>query len=148
MKFKTTPISDIYGTPLLDSRGRTVKRPMLEVELLDKSGSKISGDSLGLIDSGADTTMLNMQYAPVLGIELTKAKEKSVRGIGPGVVPTKVSTARFRFTKLQEEIELPVWFVDSPNVDILLGREVFFETYRIRFEIDHDTFEITKSRRA
>lgn len=145
MKFKTTVASDVFGTPVTDSRGRMVKRPIVELGLLDQSGSKVI-DGLGLIDSGADTTMLNIQYAQALGIDLKGARERNVRGVGPGQVSTKVSSVRFRLTKLQEEIEVPVWFVDSDNVDILLGREVFFETYRIKFEIDHDTFEITKPR--
>lgn len=36
-----------------------VKRPMLELELVDKNGLKTN--AIGLIDSGADTTMLNIQ---------------------------------------------------------------------------------------
>lgn len=147
MKFKSTPISNIYGIPVTDSRGKMVKRPMLELELLDKDGKKLFG-SLGLIDSGADTTMLNMQYALALGVDFANVSDKKVRGIGPGEVRTKPGMVKFRVTKLSEVIELPVWFIDSPNVDILLGREVFFEIFRVKFEMDHDTFEVIKSHRA
>ncbi len=146
MKFKTTVASDVYGIPLTDSRGKMVKRPLLEVALVDVSGDSVF-EGVALIDSGADTTMLNIQYAPILGIDLTNAKNKNVRGIGSGSVPTKESSARFKFTRLGDEVELPVWFVDSGNVNILLGREVFFEQYRIKFEIDHDTFEVTKAKK-
>ncbi|KKT14841.1 MAG: hypothetical protein UV94_C0006G0005 [Parcubacteria group bacterium GW2011_GWC1_43_30] len=45
------------------------------------------------------------------------------------------------------EIEVPAWYVDSNNVDILLGQEAFFEMFKIKFEKDHDTFEVTPVRK-
>ena len=138
MKFKyfTT-----YG--VLDCRGKTVKRPMLELELLDLKGNKVF-DSLALVDSGADTTMVNIQYATALGVDLSKANNREVVGIGNSKVPVKVGTFSFRIKRMGDEVKVPTWFVDSPNVNILLGQEVFFENYRIKFEKDHDTFEVTK----
>jgi hypothetical protein len=41
------------------------------------------------------------------------------------------------------DVEVPAWFVDSENVNILLGQEVFFEMFKIKFEKDHDVFELT-----
>ena len=120
-----------------------VKRPMLELELLDFKGNKVF-DSLALVDSGADTTMVNAQYAVALGVDLSKAKDREVMGIGDGKVPVKVGTFSFRIKRIGDEVKVPAWFVDSPNVNILLGQEVFFENYRIKFEKDHDTFEVTK----
>jgi hypothetical protein len=35
----------------------------------------------------------------------------------------------------------------GPSVNILLGQEDFFERYRIKFEKDHDVFEVTISRK-
>lgn len=37
---------------------------------------------------------------------------------------------------------IPVGFIDSQSVDILLGQEGFFDEFRIKFEKDHDTFEV------
>jgi len=39
-------------------------------------------------------------------------------------------------------VEIPICFVESPTVSLLLGQEGFFDKYRIKFEKDHDTFEI------
>jgi hypothetical protein len=52
----------------------------------------------------------------------------------------------FHFTikEMGKVMEVPAWFVDSENVNILLGREVFFDKFRIRFEQDHDTFELVE----
>jgi hypothetical protein len=41
---------------------------------------------------------------------------------------------------------LPVAFTDSPAVDVLLGQEVFFNAYHIRFLKDDNLFEILPSR--
>ena len=38
---------------------------------------------------------------------------------------------------------IPVRFTESPSVDILLGQEDFFECFRIKFEKDHDIFELS-----
>ena len=138
MKFKYFTTSGV-----VDCRGKMVKRPMLELELLDFKGNKVF-DSLALVDSGADTTMVNAQYAVALGVDLSKAKDREVMGIGDGKVPVKVGTFSFRIKRIGDEVKVPAWFVDSPNVNILLGQEVFFENYRIKFEKDHDTFEVTK----
>jgi len=43
------------------------------------------------------------------------------------------------------EIEVAARYIDSPHVDILLGQEDFFDKFRIKFEKDHDAFEITKA---
>ena len=51
MKFKTTPVTDIYGRFVTDIRGKAVKRPMVEVGLIDVHGKKVH-DGLALIDSG------------------------------------------------------------------------------------------------
>jgi len=36
-----------------------------------------------------------------------------------------------------------VAFTESPSVDILLGQENIFECVRIKFEKDHDIFELS-----
>ena len=58
----------------------------------------------------------------------------------------KPSKVTFRLTKLKEEIELPVLFIDSQNVNVLLGREVFFREFKIRFNIAKDFFYLEKPR--
>ena len=47
-----------------------------------------------------------------------------------------------RIEQQAEPFTAPVVFVDT-DVPVLLGREAFFDRYRIKFEQDHDTFEIT-----
>ncbi len=137
MKFQYWTVSGVT-----DSRGKMVKRPIIELELTGRDGKK--NNFTGLIDSGADTTMLNIQYADFLGKKLDDKNTRNIMGVANGTVPVYVSTFKFRIKAMGEEIEVPAWFVDSSNVDILLGQEVFFETFRVKFAKDHDTFELNK----
>ena len=138
MKFKYS------GTLALDSKGRMVKRPMLKLELTLKDGRKIY--PLGLIDSGADQTMVNIAYAKELGVDLNKAAPRQMNGIANNSVSTLLATFPLKSPELGEEVVVPACYVDSRNVDILIGQEGFFDTYRIKFEKDHDSFEITKKK--
>jgi hypothetical protein len=96
-----------------------------------------------VVDSGADTTTVNMEYAKVLGIKL--GEEGVILGIAPGKVKRRMGNLPFKIKNTNLKLDVPAWYVDSENVGILLGEEVFFDSFRIKFEKDHDTFEITPS---
>ena len=81
MKFKYSVASTNSGA-LTDSSGRIVKRPVLWLVLTGKSGEKINVPAV--IDSGADTTTLNIQYADFLGIQLDWDKQKKYHGYWKG----------------------------------------------------------------
>jgi hypothetical protein len=144
MKFKYSIASTKSGT-LTDSSGRIVKRPVLWLVLTGKNGDKI--DVPAVIDSGADTTTLNIQYADFLGIKLDTDKQRNIMGIGKGNVPVYQSNFSFKIKEMGNELEVPAWYVDSDNVNILLGQEAFFDAFKIKFEKDHDTFELTSSKK-
>lgn len=139
MKIKYTP----FFTS--DTKGRFTKRPMLKLELTLKDGRVIN--PLGLVDSGADQTMVNIAYAKELGIDLTNAPQRKMNGIKDGSVDTFIADFPIKPVGLGEEITVSACYVDSKNVDVLIGREGFFDAYRIKFEQDHDTFEIYTSNR-
>ena len=88
---------------------------------------------MGLIDSGADTTMMNIEYAKALGIDLEKADKKEFLGIGDTCVTTYVSSVVMKVRHFEIPITTPVAFTDSSSVDVLLGQEDFFECFRIKF---------------
>jgi hypothetical protein len=139
VKFRYTVASTPQGT-LLDSRGKMVKRPVLSLLLKGKTGE--SFESLAVIDSGADTTTLNMQYAEALGIPLDTHTKKEIIGVGNGKVPVYQGVFSFRIKEMGIDLDIPAWFVDSENVNILLGQEVFFDCFKVKFEKDHDVFEL------
>ena len=136
MKFKYLTTSGVF-----DTRGKAVKRPMLELELF--CGDK-KLNAFGHIDSGADTTTLNIQYAEALGIKIDNTKKREILGIGNGRVTAFVSNLQFKIKGSDLVVEVPAWFVDSENVNILLGQEVFFDRFKIKFEKEQGIFELVE----
>ena len=109
-------------------------------------GNKRTKKMLALIDSGADVSMLNLGVAKMLDIDLSKAERGTTIGI-TGVQETYIATVEIKVEGQVGKRKIPVRFIDSEYVDMLLGQEGFFDAYRIKFEKDHDTFEITPSRK-
>jgi len=72
---------------------------------------------------------------------LEKVQKDTVLGI-LGKTEVFVIDVEIQIKHLEGKIKIPVSFIDSPNVGILLGEEEFFDTHRIKFEKDHNTFEI------
>lgn len=131
------------GESPLNTQRKTIKRPVVMVEFFGKKGSK---KLLALVDSGADISLLNIGVAELLGIDLSKAVRGRTIGISGGQ-ETWLSTIEIQVENQEERITIPVQFIDSPHVDALLGQEGFFDHYRIKFEKDHDTFEITPAKK-
>jgi hypothetical protein len=52
-----------------------------------------------------------------------------------------ISDLTFRIAQQADAFDAPVIFIDT-DVPVLLGREGFFDHYRVKFEQDHDMFEI------
>ena len=101
---------------------------------------------IGLIDSGADTSLMNSRYAELLGIALDDLPSKQFIGIGGVPVTTRCGEVVISVRHLGGTLHLPVAFTDSPSVDVLLGQEVFFDAYHIRFLRDDNLFEMEASR--
>ena len=137
MKFQYT------STFATDSKGHFTKRPLLEIDLL---GPERGMTVFGLLDSGADMSLINVRYAQVLGIPLVDLPTKNFIGISSTRVPTCFTELPIKVRHFPDILYLPVAFADSPSIDVLIGQEGFFEAYRIRFEKDHDAFELQASR--
>ena len=140
MKFNISP------TPNPHDSERPIKTPQLKIQLLGDNGAMLD-DSVALVDSGANDSMVRADYALDLGIDLRKVEGYSIYGIGDEPVCAKPSRVKMRLLELKEEIEIPILFVFTPKVDVILGRCGFFDRYIIKFDLENNTFEITKSKR-
>ncbi len=105
-----------------------VLRPYVPVRL--QKGAEYQ-DTVGLIDSGADTSLFNDQYAVALGLDLADGKPSRTQGVG-GIddvvcfdiyllVYGKRFAARVQFSSK--------W----PPRYGLLGRNDFFQAFRVGF---------------
>ncbi len=138
MKYKYSVVSG-----QTDPQGRYVRRPLVEVELSREAQSR---KFLGLIDSGADQIIMPAVIAEIFGIDRTACPERSMMGITMESVPGFLGELTFHIEHQPESFAAPVVFLDVDDVPVLMGRDGFFDRYRIKFEQDHDTFEITPVR--
>ena len=134
MKYK---FSIVAGQTNID--GRYTKRPIVEVEL---SKGNQTRKFLALIDSGADQITMPAAIAEVFGIERENCPKRGAVGISMERTEGFVGELAFHIRNQTETFKAPVVFIDT-DVPVLLGREGFFYRYRIKFEQDHDMFEIT-----
>jgi hypothetical protein len=67
-----------YTDYLPDQSGKLIRRPMLGVVIFGPKGSM---KEFGLVDSGADRTLINIQIAKELGIDLTHTRKSFMHGI-------------------------------------------------------------------
>lgn len=121
-----------------------VKRPLLKIEVFGPTKSK---EFYALVDSGADNSLFNIEIAEFLGIDLSKAREQKFTGISGTIAGFYMPEIEINVEGISQKIKIPVCFVQSPTVGLLLEQEGFFDLHRIRFEKDHDTFEIIPVKR-
>jgi len=120
------------------------RRPVVDVELI---GSAVSITTIGIVDSGADYCLFNIQYAKAIGIDLEKCdKDRTIAIEGQGKEIFMADIAMH--IKGLEKVTIPVGFIDSNSVIGLIGQTGFFDLHRIRFERDHNTFEINPIKKA
>ena len=123
--------------------GQSKKRPVVEITI--SHGSK-SREYLAVIDSGADVTTMSAEGAEVFGIDLSTCVRQRLLGISGVPQDSYVGYLDISVKKLNETLKLPVMFTEA-NIPILLGQEGFFDQYRIKFEKDHDIFEVYRFNR-
>lgn len=115
------------------------RRPIVGITLYGPQ-KEILTDAL--IDSGADYCLFNIQYATYIGVNLKKCDKSKTTGVEGGIVDVFITDIYIKVNNL-EKIKIPVGFIDSNSVNGLIGQIGFFDLNRIKFERDHNTFEIT-----
>lgn len=112
---------------------------MILTEVFGPNGSnKFSA----LIDSGADCSLFDVEIAEMLGLDLSKGKSVNFTGISGKITGYRLENIQIKIEHFDKPIKIPICFVRSKTVGLLLGEEGFFDKYRIKFEKDHDAFEI------
>ncbi len=97
----------------------------------------------GLVDSGAQHTLVNIDSAGVLGVDLRACQHTVLGGVGGTgsdgyITKTSIIILDFSFT-----FETPVIFTKIPT-ELILGQKHFFDHFRVLFEKDKRTFTVTE----
>jgi hypothetical protein len=104
--------------------------PAAEVFFQNQEGEWAA--ALLLIDSGATISALPKSDAQVFGITAEQGERMDIRGIGPKPI---VGWRHELPLKLQDnQLVLPVVFLDTPQAPRVLGREGIFDHFTVVFE--------------
>ena len=97
----------------------------------------------GIVDSGADYTLLPKGYAEKLGIDLTKdCEEHETFGIG-GEEKSKIyREGRLRIGDWKRIA--PIGFLGTNDIPPLFGRQGFLETFEVVFDNHKTIFRLNK----
>ena len=85
----------------------------------------------GLVDSGASDIILNAQFAPLLGIDLTAAPSQEYQGIGDEPFQAYKHKITIRLQAAPEAFTVPCAFMPDLRIDCILGQNGFFDTHKI-----------------
>lgn len=129
--------------PIQDTQGNiigSIHRPLIQVRFSTHYGS-LTPLTTGLIDSGADRNLFPIGIAQYLGVNLKKAKEKEIVGIGGKKIKAYAAKVNIFVNNIKFETEADF----SPDqMDLLFGRQGFFDLFEsIKFIEGNKTFEVT-----
>lgn len=96
-----------------------------------------------LVDTGADYTLLPYFLAYPLGINpITDCKVIHTKGVG-GTNKVYLFKRKVKVKLGEFKREIPVGFLDNDYIPPLLGRQEFFETFKVTFDKFYVNFEET-----
>ena len=121
-----TPVPALGGAALLP-------RPLPALRITGPSGSRLRD---GLLDTGADETILDPSVAPLIGIDLNQALEREVNLIGRGRIRCRYAPVQLRISDgIAEtyEWDTVVGFAPFPVLRSLLGFAGFLQLFDVDF---------------
>jgi hypothetical protein len=130
--------------PTLDPTRQWLGRPMLPIVV---HGPTQSTAVAALVDSGADHSVFHADIARDIGLVLESGTREVFSGVEGGALPAWLHRLSIEVVGIEGVCPLVAGFVDSPGVSAILGQDGFFDAHRIKFEKDHNTFEISPVRK-
>ena len=126
-----------------DEHGHFLKRPLVEIEIFGPQGTL---KELAFIDSGVDRSLFHRDIADLLGIDLTHTERRRTIGI-TGEAEVAFTDIVITLPPAKTPLRIPVGFIDSPYVGVLLGQEGFFDQHRIIFARSQGIFTVNQVKR-
>ncbi|HUY36716.1 MAG TPA: hypothetical protein VMV69_28535 [Pirellulales bacterium] len=109
-------------------------RPLLAVRITGPAGSRLRD---GLLDTGADETILDPSVAPQIGADLSRAVEREVNLVGRGRIRSRYVSVRLRISDGVAETyewDTVVGFAPFPVLRCLLGFAGFLQFFDTCFQ--------------
>jgi hypothetical protein len=114
--------------------------PAIPLKLIQTNGN-MTPETLGLVDSGCDTTMLPAGWAKILGIDLAKDCSERQSNTAGGTTINYMYEPGIDAIVMGRKIHLQASFNPGLPV-ILLGREDFFALYKVTFDQRASSFSV------
>ncbi len=115
---------------------------MLEVQLITRRGSLLT-PTLAILDSGADSTTMPIEWAAKLDIDIQCDCVERPCGTAGGEASGYVFLGDIEAMVLGERLPLSAIFLAGLDF-VLLGRRDFFDWFRILFDQRAKTFTIER----
>jgi hypothetical protein len=97
----------------------------------------------GIIDSGAQDCLVNIELAKRLKVDLRSCASVPLGGAsGEGAVGYLYQEAKLRITDFDFELTTPVIFAPFP-AELILGQKGFFDHFQVLFEKNKGIFKLT-----
>lgn len=122
----SSPVPALGGATL-------VPRPILAVRISGPSGARLRD---GLLDTGADETIVDPSVAPLIGLNLSQAPEREINLVGRGRIRCRYAPVQLRISDgIAEtyEWDTVVGFAPFPILRGLLGFAGFLQFFNADF---------------
>ncbi len=140
MKFSYEPVPSMVG-------GFITFQPRVPVVFTDPETQQ-SIAVKALVDSGAGVTVLHPRLATLLGINITTLPQQSFSSANEDAVGYSCELLVRLKDDTRNEYNISCAFLDGLRTDVVLGRDGFFDHYRVVFEQYKNQFEVTLAKRS
>ncbi len=124
--------------------GTTTKGPWIPITLI---GPKNSLDTIALIDSGADFSVIPREFGEIMGVDFTRGEREKTKGVG-GEVDTLRTAINVNIVRGHESytFTLPIHIMLKEKTDVppLIGRAKFFDEFKITFDQHNEKIILQK----
>lgn len=123
--------------------GTIVYLPSLHINII---GDTLQISQMAMVDSGSSVSIMNLEIAKFLNVDIEKCKKVNLAGItGRSVGYESIITIVVEgFTEM---LSLPVIFTKELNTGILLGQIGFFDKFTITFDKVHNIFKLERNKK-
>lgn len=124
--------------PMFNGKGAAdyCYRPMLDISISSDTQTEVFG---ALVDSGTDITMVDIELAEILQIDLKNSSKGIASGIGQVKETGYLHTVTLEVIELKEKVITNVLFVPRLGFSIVLGQSDFFNRFLVTFnKPDHE----------
>src|SRR5262249_20421363 len=111
------------------------KVPVLDICLQTVEGQEMC--RVFVVDSGADASMATRYLCDALGLTWEAGTFVELRGIAPREeckIFARLHVVEIYVRDADRRLTIPMCFADSDDAPLLLGREGFFDAFRISFD--------------